>query len=342
MKEINVIICGFGNIGKSFAEIYDKKRAFVLKKYGLDLIIKAVVDINGSAVSNGNLPIKEIVDHVNQRNPIESFPGLGKSGYTVFDALKEIEPGVMIECTPTDINTGEPGLSHVRSAIENKWNLVLANKGPLIAAFRELHNTAAQAGVKMKYSGAAAAALPTLDVGRTSLAGSDIISFEGILNGTSNYILTGMFDNKESYNNALKKAQKLGIAESDPSLDVEGYDTANKTLIIANSLMEGDLKLEDISIEGITSISIDQIDELRKKDYILKLIGKAEITAGTVKAVVKPLILDRDHPLYNVKGAQKGIVFTSDTLGKIIVTGGESSITGTAACLLKDLINIYI
>ncbi|MCP4727371.1 MAG: homoserine dehydrogenase, partial [bacterium] len=110
---------------------------------------------------------------------------------------------------------------------------------------------------------------------------------------------------------------------------------------IANTLMGCDLTLNEISVAGITSIDIDQINEIKQSGRTIKLIGSAERTGDLVKAEVKPEVLDREHPLFNVNGGEKGVIFTTDTLGKIIVAGGESSITGTAACLLKDLINIY-
>ncbi|MCP4728423.1 MAG: homoserine dehydrogenase, partial [bacterium] len=278
MKEVSIIISGFGNIGRSFAEVYEQKRAVLREKYGLDLSCKAVIEINGSAVSKDGLPLMQLVDHIKQGNQLESHPEFGRADYNAFDAINEFESGVLLECTPTNIETGEPGLSIVRKAIKHKWNVVLANKGPLINAFRELHESAEKAGVKLKISGAAAAALPTIDVGEMSLAGSDLLRFEGILNGTSNYILTRMVNDSESYDSALRKAQDLGIAESDPSLDVKGLDTANKTLIIANTLMGCDLTLNEISVAGITSIDIDQINEIKQSGRTIKLIGSAERT----------------------------------------------------------------
>ena len=119
MKEVSIIICGFGNIGRSFAEVYEQKRAVLREKYGLDLSCKAVIEINGSAVSKDGLPLMQLADHVKQGNPLESHPEFGKTDYDAFDAINEFEPGVLLECTPTNIETGEPGLSHIREAIKN-------------------------------------------------------------------------------------------------------------------------------------------------------------------------------------------------------------------------------
>ncbi|MFC1563293.1 homoserine dehydrogenase [candidate division KSB1 bacterium] len=341
MNDIPLIICGFGNIGRAFAELIEVKKKTLQDEYGISFLCKAIIEINGSAVSQEGLPLMEIVSRVKQGKPPEDHPEYGRQSYNAFDALEEFEPGVFIECTPTDLQTGEPGLSHVRAALRNKWHVVLANKGPLIKAFKELHDYAGEAGVSLKISAAAAAALPTIDVGEVSLAGTELLKFEGVLNGTTNYILTRMFCHDESYQDALKQAQDLGIAEANPVLDVEGWDTANKTLIIANTLMGCGLQLSDIDVSGIASINENYIRGIKESGKTVKLIGKAERTGGQVKAVVKPEVLDREHPLFNVNGGEKGIVFISDTLGKIVVTGGESSTTGTAASILKDIINIY-
>jgi homoserine dehydrogenase len=192
----------------------------------------------------------------------------------------------------------------------------------------------------LKYSAATAAALPTLDVGLHSLAGAEILSIEGILNGTTNYILTRIGEGA-GYDEALHEAQKKGIAEPDPARDVEGWDTAVKLLLIANSVLGLKLRLGDIRVEGITRLSGRKVGAAKEAGKALKLIGRISKSRGRWKAEVAPLVIDRSHPLFGVDGTNKGIVFLTDTMGTVAVSGGKSDPRGAAAALLKDVIHIF-
>jgi len=268
-------------------------------------------------------------------------PPLWRAGLTVESALKKIDPGILVECTPSSLQTGEPGLSYIRAALENGWNVVTANKGPLVAAFRSLLNLAREKRLSLMFSGAAAAALPTLDVGLYSLAGAEVCSIEGILNGTSNYVLTRMGEGA-TFKEALEDAQAKGIAEPNPALDVEGWDTAAKLLLIANSVMGLELTLGDIKVKGITKISPASIEGSKKEGKALKLIGKISRAAGRWSAQVSPVAIKSGHPLFNVDGTNKGITFHTDTMGSVTITGGKSDPRGAAAALLKDIIHTFV
>jgi len=270
-----------------------------------------------------------------------SGQALWKAGLTVEAVLKKIEPGVLVECTPSNIQTGEPGLGHIQAALENGWHVVTANKGPLVVAFRMLQNLARENRLSLGYSGATAAALPTLDVGLYSLAGAEILAIEGILNGTSNFILTRMGEGA-TFEEALKDAQARGIAEHNPALDVEGWDTAAKLLLIANSVLGLDLSLDDIKIKGITEISPGRIEGAKREGRALKLIGKIRRTEGRWRAEVSPSAIEAGHPLFHVDGTNKGITFLTDTMGSVTVTGGKSDPRGAAAALLKDIIHTFV
>jgi len=217
---------------------------------------------------------------------------------------------------------------------------VTASKGPLVIDFRGLHEKAEKKHVALKFSGATAAALPALDVALYSLAGAEISRIEGILNGTTNYILTRMKEGVD-YKDALKEAQSKGIAETDPSLDVSGLDTASKILIISNALLKTDFALDDMTVEGIDAIPPYILTQGRKKDRALKLLGILFKRAEELRLEVRVTVIDSSHPLFGVDGTNKGVVFTTDTMDSVTVTGGKSDPKGAGASLLKDIINIY-
>jgi homoserine dehydrogenase len=226
--------------------------------------------------------------------------------------------------------------------LESGWHVVTADKGPLVAAFQSLLKLAREKGLALKFSGAAAAALPTLDVGLYSLAGAEVFSIEGILNGTSNFILTRMGEGA-TFKEALEDAQSRGIAEPNPALDVEGWDTAAKLLLIANSVMGLELGLNDIKVEGISKISPALIENSKKEGKALKLIGKIyRAAADRWSAEVSPSAVAEGHPLFHVDGTDKGITFLTDTMGSVTVMGGKSDPRGAAAALLKDIIHTFV
>ena len=178
--------------------------------------------------------------------------------------------------------------------------------------------------------------------GAVDIGGAAIAAVEGILNGTTNFILTKMSREKVSYADALREAQALGIAETDPALDVEGYDTRNKIVLIANTLFAGSFGIGDVPVKGITGVTYDDIARGAKAGKALKLVATARATGGKVSLAVGPTYLDRSHPLAAVDFAEKGVTYTTDTMGQITVLGGKSSPVGAAAALLKDVIHTHL
>lgn len=231
-------------------------------------------------------------------------------------------------------------MSHARLAMENRWHVAAASKGALVLHFGNLMDAAERNGVRLKFGGAAAAALPALDVGCHSLAGSEILGIEGILTGTANFILDGM-ERGASFGDALREAQSLGIAEPDPSLDVDGWDTACKILLISNAAAGTHFTLKDIPREGIARISEKDFLRARENGRVLKLLGRMTRDKEGCRARVGVEEIDKTHPLSAVSGTGKAVIFVTDTMGSITVYGGNSDPRATAAALLKDIINIF-
>ncbi len=340
-RRIKVIVCGFGRVGREFARLVHEKTERMRAAYGFEASIVGVGELNGSLHHACGLDAAKTADAFERDGGFAGHPGL-KADWQGLDLVRSAQADVLIETTPTDIRTGEPALSHIREALARGIHVVSANKGPFIRAYRELTGLAREKNAALKISAAAAAALPTIDVAETCLAGAEILRVEGVLNGTTNFILSQMRTNGRSYEEALAEAQALGIAETDPTLDVEGFDTANKLALIANVCMGADLTPEDVERTGIAGISLAEVQSASAAGKIMRLVGAARRDeAGRVSARVAPELLPPDHPLAGVEGAEKGITYTSDTMDRVTVVGGKSDPRGAAAALLKDLINIY-
>jgi len=341
MKNVKIVICGLGTVGKEYIALLADRHSDIERRYGLCCRIAAAVDIGGAAIAGdaGGLSAGELITHLRGGAAIESFRDCGRPGMTGHEAMEVADGDILVEMTPTNLDDGEPGTTHIMTALKRGMEVVSANKGPLVLFYREIHETARRHHCGVHMSAATAAALPTLDVGTVSLAGASIRSIEGILNGTTNYILSRMTDDGCRYDEALREAQKLGIAETHPGYDVEGTDTANKIILIANRLLDGGFTKSDVAVTGITGITPEDIARAGEQDKVIKLIGSAYRTNGTMKLAVAPRSLDRGHPLVSVNGPEKAVTYTTDTMGDITVMGGKSSPMGAAAAVLKDMIN---
>ena len=343
MVKKRIILCGMGTVGKAFARLVWERRQQIAGMHGLAIEMAAAVDVGGAAVSEqGSLPLDELLAHLDAGGRVETFSAYGRPGVSGVEALASIPAQVLVEATPTNLTDGEPARGHIFAALNNGLDVVSANKGPLVLFYREVLKLAKDKGRRIFMSAAAAAALPTLDVGLICLAGANVLAIEGILNGTTNYILTRMHTEKCTYETALKAARDMGIAETDPTLDVEGLDTRNKLVIIANRIFNQHFGPEDVPVEGITGLTLADIEKAIAAESVIKLVGTAERKQGDVTISVGPRALDMTHPLASVNYAEKGISYRTDTMGSVTVTGGKSSPQGAAAALLKDLIHMVM
>lgn len=343
-----LILCGFGRVGRAFARLLADRAALLKGTYGLALPVVAVADLDGSACLDGEdaaagmgLPLEPMALHFEAKKSLGAYPGFGRPGWAGREVIAQVPADALVETTPTNITDGEPALTHLRLALGRGLHVASAAKGPFLRHYAELQGLAARRGLALKVSAAAAAALPTVDVGQVALAGARITGFEGILNGTTNYILTRMAEDGAAYAEALAEAQRLGIAEPDPTLDVEGHDTANKLVVIANAVLGVAITRDQVAVQGITKVTPEAVAAARREGKVIRLIGRAAWEAGHLVASVEPAALPADHPLAGVRGSEKAITYHTDTMDRVTVMGGKSDPRGAAAALLKDLINIF-
>ena len=340
MRQYSLCIIGFGNVGKALAEILKGKRDFLIEKHNVEFNITGVADSRGGVVSRGPLDIDLLLDTIKNKGSVGYYPDMGKMKQTALEVIQACQSDILIELTPTNIKNGEPALTYIRKGLFKKMHVVTANKGPVVFAYSEILELARKQNKLFKFGGATAGALPTVNVGYYDLAGSEIAAIEGIVNGTTNYILTRMTEDKLSFEEGLAEAQRLGIAETDPSLDIEGYDTANKMIILAISLMGAKIRLDDIVRQGITKITPAHIAQAKKGGMVYKLLGRVYKEKGEVKVLVGPEAISLDHPLSRINKTQKAVTFHTDLMGSLTISGGDSGRIPAAAAVLRDLVNL--
>jgi homoserine dehydrogenase len=334
MDAASVVLLGFGQVGRAFVRLFLEKRERLWERYDIELNLKAVLTSRGGLMAEASLHDPALGEMTRKELPGSAYwkPDLGLD-----DIWDKVEPGVLVECLSGDLETGQPALGFVRSALARGWQVAAASKEPLAVDLKGLRTIARQSGVHFKFSAATGAALPAADVGLLSLAGSEITGLEGILNGTTNFILTRMGEGVD-YPQALAEAKLRGIAEPDPRRDVEGWDTAVKLLILANLILDSDFKLSDIRRTGITSLTLDEVARAGREGRKVKLIGRLERKGGRTSLAVAPIALEPGHPLFAVDGPEKGVTFATDTMGALTIIGGRSDPRGAAAALLKDIL----
>lgn len=337
---MKVAVIGYGGVGRAFVELIDYKKEY-LKREGLSLQLNYVIGKNGGVYNPEGIDLEDFIEFGKGEKDITRYQNGGSSEITFQKMLENMDVDVVIEATPTNKETGEPGMTHIKKSLENGINVITANKGPILLAYRELKNTAIKNGVQLGIGCTTGGALPSINGGLMDLAGADILSIEGVLNGTTNFIINEMEDTGVTYQEALKKAQALGIAETNPAMDVEGWDTASKLLILTNVLMNEDKELKDVSVDGITKITPEEIKNCLKEGKKYKLVGKSIRENGKIHMTVKLEKLEQNHPLYDVDGKNKAVRYTTDVLGDLTIMGGASGVIPAGASILRDLINIH-
>ena len=308
-------IIGFGAIGQGVAQV-------VQNVPGLKVV--AIADSKGVALMPN---LEDVLARKRAGQPIAN------SNLTALDVIRTVEHDVVVEVTPTNIDDGEPGLTHVREALKNKRNVVTSNKGPLVAAFSELTNLARTQGVALRYEATVGGAMPIINLIRDTLAGARVLGIRGVLNGTCNYILTRMAEEALDYEQVLSEAQDMGIAEADPTYDVTGIDTACKVVILANAFFDRNATFTDVNVTGIDRITQDALQLARQRGFVVKLIGDVQ------ELTVSPKLIPLRHPL-NVSGTLNAASILTDTAGEITVAGKGAGSIETASAILSDVLSI--
>ncbi|MDZ4767161.1 MAG: homoserine dehydrogenase [Chloroflexota bacterium] len=335
---MRLILIGFGVVGQGFAEILRDKMADLRATYNLSpRIVGVYTRSHGSLYHADGLDIGALLNLI-KSGTLDDYPylpGMGRS----WDALRLIRKSgadTMIEVTPTNLQDAQPALDHVRAALNAGMHVVTANKGPIALAYNELRELAAKKGRYLRFESTVMAGTPSIRLGMQALAGCTITAARGILNGTTNYMLTQM-ETGMDYARALAQAQALGYAEADPTADVDGWDAAGKALILAAALFDKSLTLNDLEVAGIRNISPHDIWTAGERGERWKLIAEVTPEGGRVA----PISLPKSHPLAGAMGATNAVTYTTDLLGDVTLVGAGAGRTQTGFGILSDVLDIH-
>lgn len=339
MKIVRLMIIGFGNVGQGFIQIIRDDAESLAERFGVRFNVVAVNDMRlGSIYNPDGLPLQGLLDAA-AKGDLSAIPAT-EHIWSVETMLAQGQADTLVEASFTDLQTGEPASSYIRLALAAGINVVTTNKGPIALNYHELKALAQKHQAHIGFEGTVMSGTPTLALGMNLLAAAGIQKIQGILNGTTNFILSRM-EAGGSYAEALVEAQSFGYAEADPTGDVEGFDAAGKMVILSNLVMGANIRMEAVVRQGITKLTVEDIQTAKQQGKRWKLIGAIERDGDQVKASVQPMALPVEHPLANVGGATNAVTYTTRLLGDVTIIGAGAGRMETGYALLNDLLAIH-
>lgn len=335
---MNILLIGAGSVGQGLLEILSEKSDALKADYGfVPQIIGIATRSKGTLFDEQGLPVNALRAALQQGHLDIQAPSASlRRDLDVKVLIEQPAVDVVIEASPTNVQTGQPALDTVDHALKAGKHVVLANKGPLVVAGVELMRRAKHVGKALHYEAAVMAGTPAIRLATRGLPGAQISGFRGILNGTTNYMLTEMAAGVP-FADALADAQRLGYAETDPSGDVDGWDAAAKVIILAAAVFGVQWSLDQLAVTGISDVSQAQIQSAQAEGKRWKLIAEGTREGGRVQ----PVALSVDDPLSSVGGTLNAVTYTTDVNGDITLIGAGAGGRETGFALLSDLLEIY-
>lgn len=347
---MRVALVGFGSVGQAVARLFQERAAELYAREGLLVRLVCVADSRGAAVCEHGLDAERLLTARTDHGTVAGYDRHGvrpESFQTLPRLIRDLAADVLIEASPSNIREPMPAFENIRAALSSGMHVVSVNKAPLAVAMPALQELARFNRVRLRYSGAVGAGTPVLSTARSLSRGDQITAVRAILNGTTNFILWKMLEEGRPYAEALAEAQKLGYAETDPSADVDGLDTATKVVILSSALLSPDQEaptMRDVRIEGIRDIPASRLADAAARGKVVKLIGSIRVSDGAgegrVSLCVSPEEVDRHGPM-DVPRNLNAVQFSTRRAGEVTLVGAGAGGVQTATAIVRDLVDIW-
>ncbi len=339
MPHYKLALLGFGNVGKALAELLLRKADDIQNQCEVTFsVVGIATGSKGIAVDPEGLDLTEALELVNSGQPITSISNPKYQISNSLELIKNCQADVLIESIPVNYETGQPAVDYIRTALELGMHVTTANKGPVVHAYTQLTELAESQGRKFYFESAVMDGAPVFGLFRETLPAANLKSLRGVLNSTTNLLLT-LMEEGQSFDEAVAYAQSIGIAETDPSGDVDGWDAAIKVCALVTVMMGVPLKLQDVDRTGIGDISLEDIQAAKAEGKRWKLVCEAAQEQNQVIARVAPQKVGVESPLYGVMGTTSIVEFESDVLGNLSLIEADPGPHTTAYGLLADFLN---
>jgi homoserine dehydrogenase len=336
--ELGVAFIGFGNVARAFARIVGERRERLVREFDLTLRTTAIATARHGCVLASRIDLDEAVACVERGEPLTALDGV-TAAPDAFSVIADCEADLIFETSPLDPIAGEPATSYVRRALARGLHVVTANKGPLAFAYRELTALAAERGVQFCFEGTVMDGAPVFNLVESCLPAADVLGFAGLLNSTTNIILSGM-EAGVSFDDALANAVRRGIAEANADFDIEGWDAAVKAVALANVLMRADARPADVARRGIRGIAPEELREAQAAGCAIRLVARGERVPGNVRLTVAPESVPLASPLGAARGTSNALTLKTDLMGELTVLETDPGVEQTAYALLSDMLRL--
>jgi len=346
VTRLDLALVGFGHVGRRFVSLVDERADRLARDHGMATRIVGVATArHGAAFDANGIDWRRALALVEGGGTLDALndPATGPApagGIALIERLSGASGvPVVVETTVLDVERGQPAIDHVRAGFAAGAHVVTANKGPVAIACRALSAEAEAAGRAFLFEGAVMDGVPIFNLVRQTLPAVTILGFRGVVNSTTNHVLTAMEDGR-SFEEALAEMQRAGVAEADPWLDVNGWDAAAKTAALANVLMEADLTPQAVDRTGIGPASAGAARDAAVRGRRLRLVAAAERRGGGIAAWVAPEELPASDPLASLRGQANALILRTDLLGDVMITQLDGGLTQTAYALVSDLVEV--
>lgn len=335
-NELRLAFIGFGNVGRALARLLLANGPLLEERYGLRThLVGLATGRHGAVVHPAGLDLERALALAASGQRLESLGAAAPS--EGIDFLHALEADVLLESVPVNYASGQPALGYLQAALQQGMHAITANKGPVVHGYRMLTDLARRRGRRFLFESAVMDGAPIFSLWRETMPAAELTSFRGILNSTTNLILTRM-EAGESYDQALAHAQSIGIAETDPSGDILGWDAAVKVAALVTVLMDTPLTPDRVDRRGIDGLKLDDVQAAARQGRRWKLVCSAVRTGSGILARVEPELIDAADPLFSVTGTSSAVTFTTDVLPSLTVTEGNPGPETTAYGMLADLL----
>lgn len=338
MEEIRIALVGFGNVGRALLRLIEVKRGVLQSEFGFSTRVTGIATLHhGMAIDAGGIDPEQALKITESGQDLSQL-STSPLPATIMDFIRSVPADVLFENSPVNHHTGQPAADHLRCALECGMHAITANKGPVVHAYEPLMRLAREKGVRFLFESAVMDGAPVFSLFRGPLPAVELQGFTGILNSCTNLLLEMMEDGK-TFEEAVAYGKSIGITETDPSADIDGWDAAIKVAALATVLMGKPLKPDQVEREGIRAITPEMINSALAARERWKLVCSARQVDGKLEAKVAPQRVNPRSPLYSINGTSSFVQFQLDTLPGLGILESNPGPQTTAYGLLADLIN---
>jgi len=340
-KEINICLVGFGNVAQEFCRMLIDKNVEIKANTGYDIKVTAIAGRSKGAIVNyKGIDLRKALIDVESSGKFD-VRTQGIVNMETVEVIKQCRANVLVELSTLSIYDGEPAITHIENAFDRGMHVITGNKGPVAYKYQKLRDNSKERGLQFLYETIVMDGTPIFNLVKNTLPGCTVISFRGILNSTTNFVL-GEMEKGNSYGNAIKEAKRRGFAEEDPSMDMDGWDAAAKTSALLNVLMDTNINPTEIDRQGITHITLEDIEKAKEKNCKIKLLCEGYIEDNKIKGKVYPAYIKSNDILSNIDATSSILCLTTDLMGEVQIIEKDPEIQQTAYGIYSDLRTLII